>query len=721
MAGRAEFGGCGQEAARRARGRVQQGGFEGRGDQGLEVPAADLGVGVLRVDDLALLGQPDLAVDRARRLRQDGLVARPAATPDGATAAVEQAQHDARRARQRREQRGQLDLGAVELPVAGEEAAVLVAVAVADHHVLLAARARDQRQHAGHGIEVAHDGAGAAQVGDGLEQRHDDQVAARLGVERAAQQAGLLEQQQHFEQVAGVLGVADDAVAQRGRAVALPHGQRGLEDRQLALHQRRVVVPDDAQRPRVVEQALQQRAPGRLGECGVVGLEARGAQQLGNDRRVLVRALTQVERREMEAEDLQRAHQRRQPRRDQRAGVVVVQRGFDDAQVGKAVVGRRIRVLRRDGVAQRAGARERLQRRRQPRVDAGQRAAVGLVLAVRVAVGAARGQRPHRGRDRGQQLRGRELGAELVDLAQVVAQRDLGLARQRQTQRVGVDMRVAVAVAADPVAHAEERRHRRRRLPERAFEVAVEPRQRAQEGRRVVRQRVVDLVGDRQPGKAQHPRLPELRDARAQQGLVVGALGVVAQRLARGDKLGDRALGVEDALALDFGRVGGQHRADLRALQRGADLVGAEPGRGQVLEAARERARGGLPGDLLRGQAARLVAVLGDVGEVAEVRERADHADRLVDRQALEQAVEVAPGARVVLVAVGHREPAHALDELVGRIALLLADDLAEDAPEQPDVVEQRGEFAVGGGGARRARRVGAGHGGGPPGVRGAC
>jgi hypothetical protein len=71
---------------------VQQRGLQRGGDQGFQVAPADLGVGVLGGDHLALLGQADLAVHRARRLRQDGLVAGAAAAADGAAAAVEQAQ-----------------------------------------------------------------------------------------------------------------------------------------------------------------------------------------------------------------------------------------------------------------------------------------------------------------------------------------------------------------------------------------------------------------------------------------------------------------------------------------------------------------------------------------------------------------------------------------------------------------------------------------------------
>jgi hypothetical protein len=43
-------------------------------------------------DDFALFGDFDLAVQRGRRLRQDGPVGRPATAPDAATAPVEELQ-----------------------------------------------------------------------------------------------------------------------------------------------------------------------------------------------------------------------------------------------------------------------------------------------------------------------------------------------------------------------------------------------------------------------------------------------------------------------------------------------------------------------------------------------------------------------------------------------------------------------------------------------------
>jgi hypothetical protein len=169
------------------------------------------------------------------------------------------------------EQLDQRDLGAVQLPVAREAAAVLVAVAVAEHDVLLAAGALHHRGDARQRVEVAHDRCGVAQVADGLEQRHDDQVGLGMSSSVAAQQPRFLQQQQHLQQVAHVFGVRDDVVAQCLAAVALQHHERGLEDRDLALRVLAVGGRAYAQRARVVQQAQQQLAPLRFGQRAVVG------------------------------------------------------------------------------------------------------------------------------------------------------------------------------------------------------------------------------------------------------------------------------------------------------------------------------------------------------------------------------------------------------------------------------------------------------------------
>ena len=635
------------------------------------------GLAYLRADDLALFGQADLALHRAWRLRQDGLVAGPAAAADGAAAAVEQAQGQAVFALQRLEQLDQRVLGAVQLPVAGEEAAVLVAVAVAEHDVLLGAAAHDHRQHARLLVELAHDARRIAQVLDGFEQRHDDQVVVGCIVQRAAHQPALLLQQQHLEQVAGVLGVADDVVAQRLGAVALAHLDGGLEDRQFAACQRGVFGATHAQRPGVVEQLDEQRAALHLVQRAVVGLDARHLQQLGQHRFMLVGALAQVHRGQVEAEDLHRAHQRRQARADQRLRMVRLQRTLDHAQVGQELGRARVGVLRRHRMAQRLGAGQRLQRGRQARVHADQRAPVGLVAAVLVVVGRGRGQRQHLGAHRRQHVRGRQLGTQLVHLGQVEAQCGLGLARQRHAQRLGADVGVAVTVAADPVAHAQEGRHlvAGQGLLDLAVQLGDLPQKRGV----VVAQRVLDLVGHRQLGGAQHARLPQLGDARADQLLVLAALALAGQIVALANEFGDGAFGIEDALALHLGGVGREHRRDVGALQRGGNVGRAVVGAVQPLEADRQRAFLLVAGALVLQATAHMVPVLGDVGQVREVAEGPDHTHRLVGRQVLQQPVEHPPGAGILLQPVGHRQFAHALDQLEGVLAFLLADDLAED------------------------------------------
>ena len=183
-----EFGSGGQKRFACRLGRLQQGGLERGGDQGFQVAPANFGVGVFGANHLALLREADLPAHRARRLGQDGLVAGAAAAPYGAAAPMEHAQPDRMAAAEFVKHLDQRDLGAVQLPVAGEDAAVFVAVRVAQHDVLLAATALHQRGHAGQCIEVAHDGPGVAQVFNGFKQRHHDQVAHRVGVQSAAQQ-----------------------------------------------------------------------------------------------------------------------------------------------------------------------------------------------------------------------------------------------------------------------------------------------------------------------------------------------------------------------------------------------------------------------------------------------------------------------------------------------------------------------------------------------------
>ena len=157
-------------------------------------------------------------------------------------------------------------------------------------------------------------------------------------------------------------------------------------------------------------------------------------------------------------------------------------------------------------MARSVAASQVLQRGGQPRINTGQRAAVGLVLAVFVGVGRALGQRAHLGREANQHRRQGQLAAQVMHLGQVVAQRNFGLPAQSVVEGVSADVRVAVAVTAYPLAHAQKAVHPL--VAQFALQVGVELGYLAQEGRFVITERVFNLVSDCELGKTQQPGLP---------------------------------------------------------------------------------------------------------------------------------------------------------------------------------------------------------------------
>ncbi len=239
-------------------GGLQQGSLKCCGDQRLQVAPADFGVCILRADDFALLGQAYLSADRAGWLRQDGLVAWAAATADRATSPVKHAQLDVVCIGQLVEQLDQCNFCAVEFPVAGKDAAVLVAVRIAQHDVLLGATALYELGNAGQGIELAHDGCGISQVFNGLEQGDHYEVVGGMVVQRAVHQADFLLQQQHFQQVAHGFGVADDVVTYRLLAKACTGHKGGFKNGQLTGCMCGIAGADHAQWPGVIEKPDQQ-------------------------------------------------------------------------------------------------------------------------------------------------------------------------------------------------------------------------------------------------------------------------------------------------------------------------------------------------------------------------------------------------------------------------------------------------------------------------------
>ena len=203
----------------------------------------------------------------------------------------------------------------------------------------------------------------------------------------------------------------------------------------------------------------QQQADARLFRQLLVGHADAGAgQQLADRAFMHVRVLAQVDRRQVEAEHFHGTHQPAQAAAGEQRGAVSLQRSGEHVQVGGKVFGRRIGRGIGDGVAGGLMLIERNSSCRQPGIDAGQRAAVGLVGAVRRMVGRACRQRFQFRRNGGQQLRQGQFAAEGVQLAKIELQCSRRLQAHPGAQNVGGDERVAVAVAADPAADAEEGR-----------------------------------------------------------------------------------------------------------------------------------------------------------------------------------------------------------------------------------------------------------------------
>ena len=468
----------------------------------------------------------------------------------------------------------------------------------------------------------------------------------------------------------------------------------GAQDRQFALRFFAVGEVRGNQRPWRGEFAREQRHAGRFVQLEVGGFDADRGQQFGHHHLVHVGILAQVDRGEVEAEHAQRALQRLEPRRGERRGAVAGERVGDHLQVGgeRRFVGiglsRAMRFARRDKAGARVGGRG------QPGIDAGERLAVGLVLAVLGGVARRMREPQQRRRRLHQALRHGEFRAHRVHLFQVVRESGARLPFHRFAQHLGGDERIAVAVAADPGTHPQQ--HRQGAPAKLRFHFLVQTRYLDQERQAVERQRILDFIDDAQPGEPDHRRLPEGQDARLQPRFDARAHGGAQARvfeLRQGG--GDAAFAVEDALALDFGRMRGEHRHDQRAREPGVQLGLARAAGAHARQRIGETARLGRRAlaFALQHQPVGL-AVFGDVQQMQEVAEGAHHVQGLVAAEGIE--LRFQPGARRPgFAALGatksDRLLADVLDALVAVNADLVAQYLAQHAPEVPRLLPQMG------------------------------
>ena len=425
---------------------------------------------------------------------------------------------------------------------------------------------------------------GGLQVVDRLEQRRDADRAGRPALGAGVEQADLLEQDGDLQDVADRLAHADHVVRDRAGPQQRDLVRRREQDVELAAGVLGQLGVGPDQRPAQGQLAGQQLHPGGLVQRRVVVAHAGPRQQLPHDLLVDGGVLPHVQPAEVEAEDLHRLAQPEQPVVGQRPRAVAAQRGVDDVEVGaqlvRGVVRRQLDVDVRPG---NGPAEHRRRGRGQPRRDAVECPAVGLVGPERRVVAGGLGQVVQLLRRGDQPVGHRQLVAERVELGQVVGQRRLGLAGGGPPQRVGGDERVAVAVAADPRAGQQ---HRPRQQPgvgpplvQRPAQLGVEGRDDVEQRQLVVAQRLVDLVGQPQPGQPQQRRLPEGEHRAPQLGRPLGVVALAHRRpVALPDELGDLPLDVGDRLAPHLGRVRGDDRADQRPGQLPRDDVG-RPGR----------------------------------------------------------------------------------------------------------------------------------------------
>ena len=397
------------------------------------------------------------------------------------------------------------------------------------------------------------------------------------------------------------------------------------------------------------------------------------------------RVLPQVHDGQMEAEALHRLAQFGQASIGQIGAAVMRQRVRNHRKVARQFLGGSVGLRLAPRVPDGPAPQQLFPRAGKPRVSIGQRLPVGLVGLVHRGVRAVRGQRGQSFAHRHQLVRQRQLRAQLVHLFEIMVEDDSRQVPHRIIERRGGHEGIAVAVAAHPGADAKRGRQRAFQ-PEKGRELALHHGQLRDEGARHDRGRVVDLVGHPDTFRAQHARLPQGADFPFELGLDLGALGLVrGVMMIGGQQIGDGGFPVDHALAPHLRRMGGDHGRDQRSAEIGVNPLRCHFGMGfQLFQRPVVVAFGFAADDI----------VVGDIGELREDGEGADEDRQIAVRQMAELPDE---GDRRAPLAVLVDDVApQILHAVEGRLAVLLADDVAELASQQA--------HRLAAGGARRLR-----------------
>ena len=376
----------------------------------------------------------------------------------------------------------------------------------------------------------------------------------------------------------------------------------------------------------------------------------------------------------MKAEGFDRADQARQcAAAPEPAAAAGLERLLEREQVRTQALGVRVRFAAHRGQPWRIATGQCLVGRRQSRIAAGDRSTVRLVASRRIVVAALLGKDVHRFADRGQLVGDRQFRAQRVQALQIIGQHRLRGTAERQLQRLGGNVRIAVAVAADPAAESQEAL---RAVLENPLPARVQRRQHRHEDVAHVRQRGVHLVGHVQAFAPQRARLPQQRNLPRDRMLDEFTFrGLGAAGLAHAHHRRDAVAMIEHALAHHLGGVRGQHRHDQRAIEQRNRLMHIDADRRQALQRATQVAA-------LFGVAA--LQILGQIRQHREQHEAAHECNRLIEAERIEARLDAAPGVHATIAV--DRSGADVFDAPEQRLTAVFANHVAEQLAEKADV-----------------------------------